>query len=96
MITSASTFACSQIGSTSPYSLAAMLDAFAEREDRRIAGAHLVVADDRPVHGQAGRGGDFGDRPDAGADDHHVGVQRGAVFELEVGDAAVRSARSSW
>ena len=73
-----------------------MLDALAEREDRRIARAHLVVADDALVHGQAGRGGDLGDRPDAGADDHHVRVERRAVLELQVGDASVDAGRYAW
>ena len=33
--------------------------------------------------------GDFGDGPDARADDHHVGLQAGPVLELEMGDPAV-------
>ena len=41
-------------GIDQPVGLAAMLDALAEREDGGVAGAHLVVADDGPVHRQAG------------------------------------------
>jgi hypothetical protein len=51
-----------------------MFDAFPDREDGGVAGAHLVVADDGPVHRQAGGRGNIRDGPNAGADDHHVGV----------------------
>ena len=89
MITSASTFAMFPDRIDQPVDLAAMLDALAEREDGGIAGAHLVVADDALVDRQARGGGDLGDGPDAGADDHHVGLQRGPVLEFQMGDAAV-------
>ena len=53
---------------------AAMLGAFAEREDIGRAGLQLVVDDDAAVDRDAGVLGQRDIRPDAGGEDHRIGL----------------------
>ena len=74
--------------------LSSMLDAFSKREDFGIACPHLIVTDDGAIYGEARQHRDLRYRPNAGADDDHVGFQRGSVLEFQVGDAAIRAGQS--
>ena len=69
---------------------AAMLGAFAEREDVRRAGLQMIVDHDAAVDGNAGvlRQRDVG--PDAGREDHRVGLDPAAVRQFDAFDARLR------
>jgi hypothetical protein len=72
-----------------PVDHAAVLDALADRPDRRIAGAQPVVDHDRPLALQPRRAGELDVRPDPHRDHQQVAVELGAVGEAQAGHPAV-------
>jgi hypothetical protein len=54
-------------------------------EDVRIGGAQVLVNDDAVVDLEVGRGGEFGARDDAHANDDHVGIDPRPVAEHDTG-----------
>ena len=67
--------------------LAAVLHAFADREDVGVVHRpHLVVDDDRPLDGEAAGHGQVDVRPDAGRDDHHVALEQRVVEQPDPAD----------
>ena len=89
----ASTLPCSSSGATSPYTCAVMLHAFADGEDARVGGLHVVVDHDAAIHFDAGLAPKFHIGPDAGGDHHHVGLDRLAVRERDALDVPLPSSR---
>ena len=69
-----------------PVADAAMLGAFAEREDIRRAGLQMIVDHDAAIDGNAGlfRQRDIG--PDAGGENHRVGLEPAAVGQFDAFD----------
>ena len=69
---------------------AAMLGAFADREDIWRAGLQDIVDHDAAIDGDAGvlRQRDVG--PDAGRENHRIGVDAAAVGQFDAFDAASR------
>ena len=66
-----------------------MLHAFAHRQNRRVAGDHVIIHDDPAFHRQSGRLGQCGCRTDA--DRHHddVSSQFATIFQADGGDAVI-------
>ena len=62
--------------------LAAMLDAFADREDVRIAGAHVVVDGDAAIDIESGCAREIDIGADADGEHHEIGRDRAPVGEL--------------
>ena len=60
---------------------AAMFGAFADRKDVRRAGLQMVIDDDAAVDGNAGFPGERDVRPDAGGEDHRIGIDATAVAQ---------------
>jgi hypothetical protein len=63
------------------------LGAFAEREDVRVARAHVRTDNDAAVDGKARVAGDRGARPDADRHDDKIGGKLGPVVEQHTADA---------
>ena len=69
---------------------AAMLGAFAERKDIRRAGLQMIVDHDAAVDGNAGVLRQRDIRPDAGRENHRVGVDPASVRQFDAFDTASR------
>ena len=68
---------------------AAMLGAFAERKDIGCSGLQMIVDDDAAIDGDAGvlRQRDVG--PDAGCENHRIGIDPAAIRQLDALDAGL-------
>ena len=73
---------------------AAMLGAFAEREDIRRAGLQDIVDDDAAIDGNAGLFRQRGVGPDAGGENHRVGVDPPSVCQFDAFDAGLAMERA--
>ena len=71
---------------------AAMLGAFAQRKNIRRAGLQPVVDDNAAIDGNAGVSGERDVRPDAGGEDHRVGLELLSVRQFDAFDTASRHA----
>ena len=63
-----------------------MLGAFAQRKDIRRAGLQPVVDDDAAIDGNAGVPGERDIRPDAGGEDHRIGLDLPSVRQFDAFD----------
>ena len=68
---------------------AAMLGAFAERENIRRAGLHDIVDDDAAIDGNAGVFRQRDIRPNARRENHRIGVDPPAVGQFDAFDAVL-------
>ena len=69
-----------------PIDDAPVLDALAHGKHVRVARPQLVVTHNPALNRQAGVGRNFDNRPNAGADHDHIGLQRRPIGELQSGD----------